>query len=249
MGDIGILSVRNIFQSQIQINNFKNTYRYYDSFLNNSNSFLHSYTLQYQKCYFILSVRYLTKTNDQSTQLYFIRMTLHVLGHSNRHQMYIDLKFVGKYDYVAANSILVGYHKFTKNFILFLALHSLVDLSLFHKCPLLFLVLRLTSPIPYTCKLLIMLCCLCCSIWLPISEGSQDTYFLGVRLAASCPTPNLEDQFIPFCLGHHLDLSGMGGPTSSYATASIALRIIRPPLHQSKGTFGRGGRILNYKII
>jgi len=29
---------------------------------------------------------------------------------------------------------------------------------------------------------------------------------------ASCPTPNPEDQGIPFSLGHHLDLSGMGGP-------------------------------------
>jgi hypothetical protein len=28
--------------------------------------------------------------------------------------------------------------------------------------------------------------------------------FYGVRLSASCPTPNLEDQGIPFCLGHHL---------------------------------------------
>jgi len=25
-----------------------------------------------------------------------------------------------------------------------------------------------------------------------------------VRLSASRPTPNLEDQGIPFCLGHHL---------------------------------------------
>jgi len=28
--------------------------------------------------------------------------------------------------------------------------------------------------------------------------------FYGVRLSASHPTPNLEDQGIPFCLGHHL---------------------------------------------
>jgi len=28
--------------------------------------------------------------------------------------------------------------------------------------------------------------------------------FYGVELLASHPTPNLEDQSIPFCLGHHL---------------------------------------------
>ena len=50
--------------------------------------------------------------------------------------------------------------------------------------------------------------------------------FYGVGLSASCQTPNLQNQAIPFCLGHHLDLSGMGGPNSSYGTASTALRII-----------------------
>jgi hypothetical protein len=42
-----------------------------------------------------------------------------------------------------------------------------------------------------------------------------------VRLLASLPTPLLEDQvwFLS------LDLSGMGDPTSSYATAGIALRV------------------------
>jgi hypothetical protein len=56
----------------------------------------------------------------------------------------------------------------------------------------------------------------------------RDTYiFYGERSSASRPTPNLEDQgisllvwIIPF------DLSGMGGPTSSYATAGIPLRVI-----------------------
>jgi hypothetical protein len=33
---------------------------------------------------------------------------------------------------------------------------------------------------------------------------SWHTLFYAVRLSFSCPTPNLEDQGIPFCLGHHL---------------------------------------------
>jgi hypothetical protein len=48
--------------------------------------------------------------------------------------------------------------------------------------------------------------------------------FYGVRLLVSRPTPNLEDQGIFFWL-LPLDLSGMGDPTSSYATAGIALRV------------------------
>ena len=65
---------------------------------------------------------------------------------------------------------------------------------------------------------------------------SRYIFVMGVGLSASHPTPSLEDQSIPFSLGHHLDLSGMGGPTSSNATASIALRIIWPrkPHHYVK---------------
>ena len=80
------------------------------------------------------------------------------------------------------------------------------------------------------------------SIWFPILEVSQQIrFFCGPRLSASCPTrlsascptrlsascptrlsascpmPNLED--ITF------DLSDMGDPTCSHATAYIALRI------------------------
>ena len=72
-----------------------------------------------------------------------------------------------------------------------------------------------------------------------------------MRLSASRPNPNLEDQGISFCLGRHLDLSGMGGPTSSYATASSQdhMTMQAPSLHQSKGTIGEGERILKYKIM
>jgi hypothetical protein len=55
------------------------------------------------------------------------------------------------------------------------------------------------------------------------------------------PTPNLEGKGIPFCLGHHLEPVWHWRPTSSYATASIALRIIWPtqasPLCQSRDIF------------
>ena len=36
----------------------------------------------------------------------------------------------------------------------------------------------------------------------------------------------MQHQGIPFCLGRPFDLSGMGGPDSSYSTACLALRII-----------------------
>jgi len=53
----------------------------------------------------------------------------------------------------SCNLITCGIPQIYKKFllILFLVLQSLVDLSLFHNCPLLFLVLQLMSPIPYTC--------------------------------------------------------------------------------------------------
>ena len=55
-----------------------------------------------------------------------------------------------------AISILVGYHKFTKKF------SSSGIAILFHKYPLLFLVLWFMPPVPYTCKSLFMLGCLRC---------------------------------------------------------------------------------------
>jgi hypothetical protein len=59
-----------------------------------------------------------------------------------------------------------------------------------------------------------------------------------VRLLASHPTPNLEDQGIPLRLAPTLDLSGLGGPTSSYATAGIALGVsgaLKPHHHDKVG--------------
>jgi hypothetical protein len=54
---------------------------------------------------------------------------------------------------------------------------------------------------------------------------SQQFNFYGVRLLAARPTLSLEDQAIPLCLAPTLDMSGMCDPTSSYATAGIALRV------------------------
>jgi hypothetical protein len=51
-------------------------------------------------------------------------------------------------------------------------------------------------------------------------------FFSGVGSSPSRPTPNLEDQGVPFCLVITFDLSGLGDPASSYATAGLALRII-----------------------
>jgi hypothetical protein len=53
------------------------------------------------------------------------------------------------------------------------------------------------------------------------------------------PTPNLEDQCISLCLVLSFDLSGKGGPTSSYTTAGIALWFIAPskPPYPAKDAF------------
>jgi hypothetical protein len=66
--------------------------------------------------------------------------------------------------------------------------------------------------------------------------------FYCVGLLAPRQTPNLEDQGIPFVLVITLDLSGMGGPTSSicYCQHSSWDHVITqaPPLRQSRDTFG-----------
>ena len=60
--------------------------------------------------------------------------------------------------------------------------------------------------------------------------------FYRVRLSASHPTPNLEDQGIPFVWVITFDLSGIWCHTSSITTASRALGIIWPrkPHHYVK---------------
>jgi hypothetical protein len=64
---------------------------------------------------------------------------------------------------------------------------------------------------------------------------SEQFNFYGMRLPASRLPPNLEDLGIPLWL-LSLDLSGRGGPSSSYDTAGIALRVsgARKPHHHDK---------------
>jgi hypothetical protein len=140
-------------------------------------------------CYFSLTMQNLTKTNDQSTQLYFIRMTLHVWDHSIHHQVYTDSKFIGKCAYIKMPSpYLWDTTRLQKNVLLFLALQSLVDFSLFHNCPLLFLVPRLTSPGPYTCKSLFILGCL--HYFLPLSSFRRFSRYIFLRGGVFCLMPN-----------------------------------------------------------
>ena len=67
------------------------------------------------------------------------------------------------------------------------------------------------------------------SIRFPILEASQQNNLYGVGFPTPRPTSKQEDQGIPcFVWAITFDLPGMGAPTSSYGTASIALRIIWP---------------------
>jgi hypothetical protein len=74
---------------------------------------------------------------------------------------------------------------------------------------------------------------------------------MGGGLSATRPALKLEDQDICFCLSYHLDLSGMGGPSSSYATASITLRLIWPrkPHHQVEVGIPLGGSRFHMSTI
>jgi hypothetical protein len=66
---------------------------------------------------------------------------------------------------------------------------------------------------------------------------SEQFSFYSVRLLASRPTPNLEYLFVWLL---PLDLSAMGAPTSSYATAGMALRVsgaLKPHHHDKVETF------------
>jgi len=110
----------------------------------------------------------------------------HVLNHSNHHQVYTNFKFIGKCNYIKLPpQYLWDNTSLPNNSLLFLALQSLADGKPLPQLLSVFSVLRLTYQIPYTCKSLFMLSCLCCfHVVFQASEGSQDTYFLwgGVDL-------------------------------------------------------------------
>jgi hypothetical protein len=74
-------------------------------------------------------------------------------------------------------------------------------------------------------------------------EVSKQYFFYGVRLSAARPTPTERTRASLFVWIITFGLSGMGGPTSSCATTSIALRIIWPhkPHHYVKVGMTLGG--------
>jgi hypothetical protein len=64
---------------------------------------------------------------------------------------------------------------------------------------------------------------LCCLYWFPILESSQKNIFLSGEVVSLMPNPQPGGPGYPFFVwAMTFDLSGMGGPTSSYTTASMA---------------------------
>jgi hypothetical protein len=68
-------------------------------------------------------------------------------------------------------------------------------------------------------------------------------------MSASCPTPNLGARVSIFVWVITFDLSGMGGPTSSYSTASIALRIIDHPSPTTASQYGYLQGVICYLLM
>jgi len=113
----------------------------------------------------------------------------HVSHHSNHHQVYTDLKFTGKCNYIKLPSQnLWDNTSLQKNILLFLALQSLAD-----RKPK-----TVASHVLGPAGL---------SLLIPSGFRLQKVLKIhisyGVGLSASRPTFNLEDQGIPFSLGHH----------------------------------------------
>jgi len=143
----------------------------------------------------------------------------HVSDHSKHHQVYTDFKYTGKCNYIKVPSqYLWDNTSLQKKIpILFLALQSLAD------CKPKTVAIRVLGPATYVSISLYLqiIAYAGLSLLFPSGFRSQKVLkihiFYGVGLSASRPISNLEDQGIPFSLGHHLDLSGTGGSTSSVA--------------------------------
>ena len=102
-----------------------------------------------------------------------------------------------------------------------------MDLSLFQNCP------SLSS---------VLLDCLCCFHLISnFRNFSKEHIFCGVGLSAPCPTPNLENQGIPYCLVYHLWPCWHGRPCQKlcYHQHSSRVHLITqvPPQCQSRNTF------------
>jgi hypothetical protein len=73
-----------------------------------------------------------------------------------------------------------------------------------------------------------------------------------VRLSASRPTPNLRTKVSLFLWLLSHELSGLGGPTNSYATGGIALRVsgaLKPHRHDKVGIASVGIIVIIIIII
>jgi hypothetical protein len=72
----------------------------------------------------------------------------------------------------------------------------------------------------------------------------------GVRLSASHPTPTWRTRVSLFFWLLPFDLSGLGGPTSSYDTAGIAFRVsgALKPYHHDKVGIASVGNVLKITI-
>ena len=142
---------------------------------------MYSYNTKNVICYFTLIIKNLTKTNDQSTQ---ILSGWHVSDHSIHHQVYTDLKFIGKCQYIELPSqYLWDTTSLQKKFLL-LALQSssTTVLCCSRSCDsrLQFLILANHC----SCWVVFIV-----SIWFPASEGYQDTYFLWGQVVSLMPNP------------------------------------------------------------
>jgi hypothetical protein len=143
----------------------------------------------------------------------------HVSDHSKHHQVYTDFKYTGKCNYIKLPSqYLWDNTSLQKNFLLlFLVLQSLAD------CKPKTIAICVLGPATYISISLYLQIIVHAGLspLFPSGFRSQKVFKIhilyGVGMSASCPTSNLEDQGIPFSLGHHLDLSDTGGPTSSVA--------------------------------
>jgi hypothetical protein len=79
------------------------------------------------------------------------------------------------------------------------------------------------------------------AVQFPILEASQQNIFMGWGFYTTPHPATWRTRVSCFVWATTFELSGMGGPTSSYATASISPRIVNthmPPLRQSRATFG-----------
>ena len=142
----------------------------------------------------------------------------HVSDHSNHHQAYTDFKCTGKCNYIKLPSQYLWDNtslQKKKNLLLFLALKSLADRKPKTTA------IRVLGPATYVSISLYLQIIVHAGLSPPfpscfrLQKVLKIHIFYGVGLYASCPTYSLEDQCIPFSFGHHFDLSGMGGPTSS----------------------------------